>query len=141
MPDTAVLQQPRPAASSMPWHCQAAASRLIERITRTDKQVAALANKYATAIHDPMQRQRSRHSPCRESTMVDLERDWRRNLPPESRLGLVVDWEKSRSRLKGLTISDARLTGFPFNLTNWPIDHTEFGLGALIISSPSGPMM
>jgi hypothetical protein len=125
--------QVRPA-TSIPWHCQAAASRLVERVLATDPQVSALANKFGTALRSRMERKGGRRTPCRPESLITLERQWRETLPPESRLGLVTDWERGRNgKPKGLTISDARVTAMPFNLSHGPLSHDEFGLGLMII--------
>jgi hypothetical protein len=139
---SAALQQPRSTSAPIPWHHQAAASRLVERVLATDPQVGQLANKFGAVIRERMERKGGRHAPCRPETLITLERQWRETLPPESRLGLVVDWQRNRAgKPKGLTISDARVTAMPFNLTHWPIGHDEFGLGLLIINSASCRMM
>jgi hypothetical protein len=89
-----------------------AADRLVDRITETDKQVAALARSLSANIVERMNRKHGRHAPARPETLIDLESLWRTALPQESRLGLVTDWHRNRTgKLKGLTISDARRRG------------------------------
>src|SRR5690348_12695865 len=131
---SAALQSVR--STPIPWHCQMAADRLIAEILRGDLQAKDVASTLMRQVRDRMERKRGRHSPARPSQLIDLEREWRLQMPAESRLGYTADWVKSRrNEPKGVVIHDYRASAFGVKNTRWGPDHSELAFSLLLVEA------
>src|SRR5690242_13203710 len=117
--------QARPNSTPIPWHIGMAADRLINDITRSDRQALAVAKEQMQQVGDRIKRMGSRHSPARPEQLVDIERAWRSKMPVESRLGYATDWLRNRrNEPKGLVIHDFRASALGLHNPRWG-DHSE----------------
>lgn len=133
--DAAPLAPGRPArpGPAVPWHCQGAAQRLIDRIGSNDRAATEVIKGLIEPVAARLQRSGG-HSPARKSSLIDIERDWRIKLDTKSRLSYTADFS---CKGKALHLFDARITGVEFTLADWPA--YEPGLALIVVKLRLAP--